>query len=469
MTVRIIPGAVSTTTLRALVLSDEAGPPELKLEDPRGAPTPPLKLGAHGSGDVRFDQHIVRAGVRLYLAEARGLKPGADYMLGGTHMRTFPRQLGADGLRVALATCYSDQFKRDGDYLRVLQGAAGHGPLAAKFLLGDNLYVDVGPSTGPARTPFEETADRYLQYFWRSSYARVLGYLPSFMLWDDHEFWNNYPERQIWLPRSLGAARKDYSDAALAGIKSFQSVLNPPPAARRGLSYSFEIPPLSCFALDLRAGRTLQAASTPQMCSEAELQAFEAWAAGLQGPGALLLGQPLWQRPGDWQDWNPPAFAAQYTRIWRALSDAPWDIVMLSGDVHRSHLIEIDVGPGRRVWELLSSPACHIPTVESIAARAFDVQPGPSRVGVQPSVVVSGASPRLHAFHMGTGCPNTIALLHLTQTASGGVRFAGAFIDLVRKTPAAGGVPTSGVPIAPGDHAWCRRDPMFELHKRPEL
>jgi len=469
MTVRIIPGAVSTTSLRALVLSDESTPPNLTLTEARGGPCPALKLGAHGSGDVRFDQHVISGGVRLYLAQASGLKPGADYMLGDVHMRTFPRQLGPDGVRIALASCYSDEFKRDADYLRVLQGAAGGTPLAAKLLVGDNLYVDVGPTSRTARSPFEETADRYLRYFWRSSYARVLGYLPTFTLWDDHEFWNNYPEQQVWLPRSLGAAAKDYGAAALAGIKAFQSVLNPPPVAARGLSYQFEIPPLSCFALDLRAGRTRNSAARPQMCSEAELLAFEAWAAGLEGPGALIVGQPLWQSPGDWQDWNPPAFAAQNARIWRALTDAPWDIVVLSGDVHHSHLIEIDVGPGRRVWELVSSPACHIPTVESIAAQAFDVQPGFGGAGVVPSIVVTGGAPRLHAYHMGTGCPNSIALLHLTQTAERGVRFAGSFIDLVRKTPAAGARPRSDIPLAPGDHKWCKRDPMFELHRRPIL
>jgi hypothetical protein len=469
MTLRIIPGAVSTTSLRALVISDESTPPKLALTDLRGGACPTLKIGAHGSGDVRFDQHVNGAGLRLYLAEASGLKPGTDYQLGDAHMRTFPRQLGSDGVRIALASCFSDQFKRDGDYLRVLQGAAGGGPLAAKLLVGDNLYVDVGPASRTARSPFEETADRYLQYFWRSSYARVLAYLPSFMLWDDHEFWNNYPEQQVWLPRSLGAAARDYGAAALAGIKAFQAVLNPAPAAAKGLSYKFAIPPLSCFALDLRAGRTRQGAARPAMCSEAELLAFEAWARGLEGPGALVVGQPLWQSPGDWQDWNPPAFAAQNARIWRALTDAPWDIVVISGDVHHSHLIEIDVGPGRRVWELVSSPACHIPTIESIASRAFDTQPGHGGASVVPTLAVTGVAPRLHAYHMGTGCPNSIALLHLTQIAGGGVRFAGSFIDLVRKTPAAGFTPANGIPVAPGDHAWCKRDPMFELHRRPEL
>jgi hypothetical protein len=470
MTVRIIPGAVGATTARALVLSDERDPPELTLADPRGAPLPGLTLRPHASGDPRFDQHLVRAGVRLFVAEAARLTPATDYLLGGAHVRTFPRRLPAKGLTLAVASCFSDQFGGHADYLRVLQGAAGHTPLAAKLLVGDNVYIDVGRAPGQARTGFEETVDRYLQYFWRSGYADVLAYLPTFTLWDDHEFWNNYPERQPWLARSLGSAmRADYSAAALLGVKTFQAVLNPVPAARSGLSYRFELPPLSLFALDLRAGRTLQSAAIPRMCTEVELQAFERWAAGLKGPGALLVGQPLWIEPGKWTDFNPPAFAAQYARIWRALAAAPWDIVVISGDVHHSHLLEIDVGADRRVWQLVSSPVCHIPTQESIAAGAFDQQ-GSGAVHLPAAIVVDRAvcpePPTLRAYHCGTGCPNSLALLRVAPAADGGVDVSGTFVDVKTKIAAPWTAPPPGIPVAPGARAWCQGDPLFTLRRR---
>ena len=468
-TTRIIPGAVTSTSLRALVLSDSDTPPPLELVDVRGAPAPELKVRQHGSGDPRLDQHVIGAGVYLYVAEATGLKPARDYQItgqtGATHIKTLPRQLPKEGVRIALASCYSDDFKRHGDYLKVLQGAGGFGQLSAKLLVGDNVYLDVGPAVGDARTGFEETAERYLQHFWRSGYADVLGYLPTFTLWDDHEFWNNYPEHQIWLPRSMGRKHEEYTAAALAGLKAFQAVLNPAPVTRDGLSYRFEIGELSLFALDLRSGRTLQAAPRPMMCSEAELVAFEKWAAGLTGPGALVVGQPLWTRAGDWQDWNPPAYAAQFSRIWRALTDAPWDIAILTGDVHHSRVLEIEVGPGRRVWEVVSSPAAHIPTVESIAARAFDKQDA-GRVGFVLEVEASGVSPRLVAYHMGTGVANTIALLHLSPAEHGGVAFGGMFIDLVRKTACPSSPAPPGSPVIDGAPAMCSRDPLFVLRRR---
>lgn len=463
MKTRIIPGAVSSTTLRALVLSEASSPPPLRLSDVRGAPCPPLTVKAHGSGAPRFDQHVIGAGVYLYVAEASGLKPGTDYQLADAHIRTLPRQLPARGISLALASCYCNDFKRDRDYLRVLQGAAGYNPLSAKLLVGDNLYIDVGPGVGSERTAFESTADLYLQHYWRSGYAEVLSYLPTFTMWDDHEFWNNYPERQIWLPRSMGQAHGLYKAAALAGIKAFQAVLNPTPASRGGLSYRFELPGLSVFALDLRAGRSMHEVSNPIMCSEAELQAFERWACALKGPGAVIVGQPLWSSAGDWKDWNPPAFAAQYTRIWKALADAPYDIVILTGDVHHSRLLEFSVGPGRRVWELVSSPVCHIPTIESIAARAFDQQDH-GRVGYPLAITVPGVPLSLTAFHMGTNDNNSLALLRLVP-APDGLAIAGTFVDLVRKTPAEPADPPAGSPVAPGPRS-CQRDPMFVLRRR---
>ena len=463
MKTRIIPGAVSSTTLRALVLSEASSPPPLKLSDLRGAPCPPLTVKAHGSGDPRFDQHVISAGVYLYVAEASGLKPGTDYQLADAHIRTLPRQLPARGISLALASCYCNDFKRDRDYLRVLQGAAGYNPLSAKLLVGDNLYIDVGPGVGSERTAFESTADLYLQHYWRGGYAEVLSYLPTFTMWDDHEFWNNYPEHQIWLPRSMGQAHGLYKAAALAGIKAFQAVLNPTPASRGGLSYRFELPGLSVFALDLRAGRSMHEVSNPIMCSEAELQAFERWAGALKGPGAVIVGQPLWSSAGDWKDWNPPAFAAQYTRIWKALADAPYDIVILTGDVHHSRLLELSVGPGRRVWELVSSPVCHIPTIESIAARAFDQQDH-GRVGYPLAITVPGVPLSLTAFHMGTNDNNSLALMRLVP-APDGLAIAGTFVDLVRKTPARPADPPAGSPVAPGPPS-CQRDPMFVLRRR---
>lgn len=467
MTVRIIPGAVGATTLRALVLTDQSTPPAVQLTDARGAKLPGLTVTPHSSGDARFDQHVVGAGVHLHIASATGLKPSTDYLINGVHLKTLPRKLPREGINIAISSCYCDLFKRHTDYLKVLQGAAGYTPLAAKFLVGDNIYLDVSPRTG--RSPFEEVADHYVHHYWTSGYAEVLSYLPTFSIWDDHEFWNNYPEKQIHLPR-INANYADYMAASKLGLRTFQAALNPTPVVRGGLSYTFDTPPLSFFAIDLRSGRTLHGADDPRLCSEAELAAFEKWAANLKGPGAVIVGQPLWGWTGDKFDYNPPSFPAQFARIWKALANAPWDIVVITGDIHHSHLLEIDPGTGGRVWQLVSSPVVHIPTIESIAARAFDVQDRAS-VNFPPTLeidaVAAGTTPRIAAYHMGSGCNNTLALLNIKGNADGSVTFTGKFVDLVTKVASPWDAPPSTVPVAHGDRKWCQREPMFTLQRRP--
>lgn len=470
MATRIIPGAISSTTARALVLTDATANLALRLEAVAGGPAPAIKLLEHDAGEPLVDQHVRRAGLRMFLAEASGLTPGTDYHLregGGppVHFKTFAAQLPKEGVSLALASCYYEAFGRDRDYLRSLHAAPGFGPLAAKLLVGDNVYVDVGRAPTADRSGAEETVGRYLQYYWRGGYADVLSYLPTFCLWDDHELWNNYPERQIFLARSLGdAVRANYETSGLAALRLFQASLNPPPIARGGLSYQFEIPPISCFALDLRAGRTLFKTASPRMTSEGELAAFERWAAGLRAPGIAIFGQPLWIEKGSWMDYHPPDFAAQYARIWRALATAPFDVLVMSGDVHHSRLLEFDVGGGRRVFELVSSPACMIPTIESIAAQAFDVQ---DRGAITFPLRFPGAAagaPRLAGYHFGTDQNNTICFLRLAPGEGGAIAVETCFFDLVTKTVCPNERPKVQAPLVSPQSRWCKGE--FVLRRR---
>jgi hypothetical protein len=48
MAIRIIPGAVGPTSLRALVLTDQPTPPALALVNVRGGPVPALTIKQHG-------------------------------------------------------------------------------------------------------------------------------------------------------------------------------------------------------------------------------------------------------------------------------------------------------------------------------------------------------------------------------------------------------------------------------------
>lgn len=69
------------------------------------------------------------------------------------------------------------------------------------------------------------------------------------------------------------------------------------------------------------------------------MQALLDWVGSLTCPGVLVVGQPVLAKAegrapwGEHSDWNLPAFD-QYPGLVRALSSAPHDILVLSGDVH---------------------------------------------------------------------------------------------------------------------------------------
>lgn len=203
--------------------------------------------------------------------------------------------------------------------LRRLQKAPGYliglrsahfSPPAFKLLIGENLYVDIGPTKPNRDTGFTETVDRYLTYFWGiegdgaypadGGYPDVLSTLPTFTTWDDHEFWNTYPEKQTWLLRSDPSSKhyRPYTAAGKECLELFQKTLNPPSNGPNCGSYIFEIPPISFFVANTRSNRTLHNAPSRQIFTSAELQAFENWAANLEAPGVFVIGQPLWLKKG---------------------------------------------------------------------------------------------------------------------------------------------------------------------------
>src|SRR6185295_2197754 len=101
-----------------------------------------------------------------------------------------------EGLTIAVCSCYYDYYHVDQRYRTALTQKNLFPASAFKLLIGDNLYSDVAPGQAWVVGGFSETVARYSLYWWNSDYTEVLQTLPTFTCWDDHEFWNNYPEHQ---------------------------------------------------------------------------------------------------------------------------------------------------------------------------------------------------------------------------------------------------------------------------------
>ncbi|HKB15632.1 MAG TPA: hypothetical protein VKF62_06190, partial [Planctomycetota bacterium] len=137
-------------------------------------------------------------------------------------------------------------------------------------------------------------------------------------------------------------------------------------------TFRLDIPPLSFFFLDVRTHRTLYTADRPRFTDRAWLRECLGWIAGLEGPGVLVLSQPLVEDPAGWfkrwahtmVDVNLPDYAQDFAAVWQALFAARCDVLVLSGDIHwsRSYSIE-QAGSSPTVHEVISSPLARVPEV----------------------------------------------------------------------------------------------------------
>lgn len=338
------------------------------------------------------------AGDREYVIESQ--QPGAPWK-DECVARTLPSSLPAEGLTFAIGSCfYKENDQGVGAALRRL--AHSHRP-RFKLLLGDQVYADVPWHAGsPMDRMRRDYFERYLEYWRHGSYSAWLQATPNMTTFDDHEYWNNFPERAIWLSRSSAANAPLTRAAALEALETFQTPLNPPSAGHRTW-YSFEAAGIPFMVADVRSWRDAFG-TTPQpgfLGSGGQLADIEGWCSGLRSPGVLVLGQPLLQSPaGSFQSRIADAaladFPEHYAAVWRAIARAPWDILVLSGDIHCGRLAVASCpvdGRVRDIHEFIASPLSLVAsmpfggsgrrgTFETIVPTRLDIAVNPAeRIG----------------------------------------------------------------------------------------
>ncbi|HKU38196.1 MAG TPA: alkaline phosphatase D family protein, partial [Polyangiales bacterium] len=259
---RIISGGVTQRSAKALLIARASEPPRLRLERLAGGVETACSVTRQPTVDNALRRALEQRGIRVYLLAALDLAPGTAYRLKASipgaptvhaDFDSLPERLPSTGLTIAVGSCYYDGYHRDAQ-LRAALALKQWGQVPAfQIWCGDNLYMDV-PAQSHAHRPIEHTLSRYLEYLFDSDYALVRSLAPTFSAYDDHEFWNNYPEFQPWLSRTWPNAWQDYRSVALECLELFQSSLNP--AAEPGQGYfQFDLRPLRFFFLDTRSFR----------------------------------------------------------------------------------------------------------------------------------------------------------------------------------------------------------------------
>lgn len=484
----VLQGAVLQNSYRALLLSSASA----------GAPTPSVQTAGGPQNEQLRVTPVTRPplgtllkqrGVAAYSFEATRLRPGRFYrflfgderMTNAIEVYTLPTALPPQGITVAVGSCFFEGFDAAMRLEQVLRQPWLGQRALLQFWSGDNVYVDI-PSEGPlsANQPYVHTLERYLKYFYGSAYMRARAAAPNYTTYDDHELWNNFPEAIWWLARTTEAERAGYTHAAWACLDVFQADLNPSPdpslfgpvqdPARRGRSFHFELPPLSFFFADVRTNRQ-RLAPDARMLLPRDLAALQAWARRLTGPGVLVLGQPLCMNARETYDYNPPSFALEYQAIWRALREAPFDVLVVSGDVHHSRLLRcsFDAAPSTRfVYELVSSPAAHIPHTVASALPSFVAWPGSGRVSPPDHVKSSGQRVTLD-YYFGTAAQNCMGFLSFVPGPDRSVAVRALFVDYEKEPKVARNVPVTNL-RNPFRFERCGAEgTLFTLRRRPPL
>jgi hypothetical protein len=313
-----------------------------------------------------------RMGVLTVELDKAARKPGERYDItipgaGTFHWRSLPARVDERGMTFLVASCFWLPGDKEGAYRRSVLEVSRIVDPTFKLLIGDQIYHDYPLHPVPRNIP-KLFGERYESYWGDPYYRDVLASAPNYFTCDDHEFWNNYPERQIWLPQTYDKFRKASDAAAQATYHHFQRGLNPD----EGRFYSFDIDPVSFFVTDARSERQdINGNPKAQAFSDEQWAALDAWATGLQGPGVIVLGQPLFDKEGGKTDRSLASFKSDFARLCGIFEESlkqedgrkAHDILILTGDIHTGRYAAATlVGrqPAAYVHEFVTSPASRV-------------------------------------------------------------------------------------------------------------
>lgn len=299
--------------------------------------------------------------------------------LADAQVTTLPDSLPTRGEKpftVFLGSC----FYASRDQVRTVGGSFARLPAGArpelKFLCGDQVYLDA-PWQHYASTRhsveeletelFEKYRDTWTQT--PQGFLDVLKRGANYFSSDDHEYWNNAPDkaplvRDTYWP--IGNRRADWLRIARTFFKIFQTP---------DLAASFRVGPLSFLNLDTRFDRQSDQST---FISAANLAKVRRWVSNLRGPGVMIIGQPIMAGKAGWLglkgqfgDWGLADFK-QYPELVRAIASSRHSIVILTGDVHFGRVASCTLASGIQLIEVISSP---MSLVDDAVGHKWDAPP----------------------------------------------------------------------------------------------
>lgn len=298
------------------------------------------------------------------------LPPASDFALefgnenlvrASGHFRTLPNELPTIDqrpLNVLLGSCFAagreDSVHLGSSYLNLQRFE----PTDIKILCGDQVYLDDPWNYFLLQThSFEDLEDllfsKYVETWTQNKsltgFQQFLASGGNYFSSDDHEFWNNAPNRATLIRDSWsGRGRENWLKIARRLLGIFQSEFS---------SFVFNVGTLSFFIADTRIHRD---ENRGNFMRDEDLAALQNWVENLGGVGVLVVGQPIFSEKagffgGRFGDWNMPNYA-QYGKLAQILMKSNHSILVLTGDVHYGRIARCRIKPGVDLYEIISSP-----------------------------------------------------------------------------------------------------------------
>lgn len=285
---------------------------------------------------------------------------------------TLPAALPTDkskAFTVALSSCFYEH-RDSGQAARTFKALYERGAESVrpdiKFMVGDQVYLDIGldslsPLTNEVR---QRVAEDYAKHW--QALGSMLARGASWMLPDDHEFWNDYPFYDSLLPTlfmlKINKIRNAWKGASMEGVINVQQ------SSKVDI---FDIgDDLSFCVADLRSYR-----SKTQFIDNQGFAQMTRWAEGLTKPGVLVIPQVLLAEKNKLER-NLLSFKKQYSQLITAMASSGHDLVVMSGDVHFGRIAQVKMGAnGGRLIEVVSSPMSNLTGLNSLASDKAKTTP----------------------------------------------------------------------------------------------
>jgi alkaline phosphatase D len=296
--------------------------------------------------DTRYYYRVTKNGARI------DTLPGDN---GAPCFSTFPPEDEVPrDVTFAFGSCFnpfhSDETRKSGE--KVLRYILDHrDQIGIRFmiLLGDQVYTD---SFLPGTFNFERAQELpqyyevYQKYWSDLNLRKVLRGFPNFMIFDDHELWNDWGtnltnDSQNWFTDWRAARETPRYQAATKAYFDYQQSHNPTPIPGEDFAYTFQYGRIGFFVMDARTRRKQIGTPSGHFLGDNQNRALKDWLLAPHFVKFIVSSVPMVHAHGTSDQWGGAKEERKEILDYIVSQDIK-GVHFLSGDVHRSHCVRLD-------------------------------------------------------------------------------------------------------------------------------